>query len=360
MIVYILLIFAGLGILLGFYIHGWLNRIIPGVGVRRNRKVLACTLILTVLSLLFFRTPGLVLIHFWFFTALSEILFLLIFAVFRHSVSRWIRVLVPLLCTCVILALGVLNMNTIVRTQYTYRTDKQIPEEGYRIAVLSDIHYGTVQNKHVLQDAIAVINDEQPDLIVLAGDIVEEGTSGQEMQDAFRILGNLRSTFGTYYIYGNHDRQNYSKNKSYSPTELVDAASMNGITILQDTALTIDGHLRLVGREDLSMNETSERASAVQLLSGSDPNQLILLLDHQPSAWKENAAAGADIQISGHTHAGQIFPIGQLLELFGGLSYGEYHEGSCTIYVSSGFTGWGYYLRTSQRCEYVILDIIPN
>lgn len=355
-----LLIFAGFGILLGFYIHGWLNRVIPGIGIRKNRQVLILSIVLTALSLVFFRNSGLLLIHFWIFAMLSEIPFLLLGILFRHPVSRKSRILVPLFFTCILLGLGILNMNTVVRTPYTYKTAKPVPADGYRIAVLTDTHYGTVQNTQILKKSIDVINAEHPDLVLLIGDIVEEGTSAGEMQDAFNTLGKLNSTFGTYYVYGNHDRQNYSRKRSYSPEELANAASRNGITVLQDTALTIDGHLRLVGREDLSMNETSERASAVQLLSGSDPNQLILLLDHQPSAWKENAAAGADIQISGHTHAGQIFPIGQLLELFGGLSYGEYHEGSCTIYVSSGFTGWGYYLRTSQRCEYVILDIIPN
>lgn len=359
MIVSALIIFAAVGVLLGMYIHFWLNRITPGCSERRKRWVRIGAILLTIASLAFFRTPGVLLLHFWVFAALTEFPCWLYQKISWNPVSRRFRLLFPLLCTCAILVLGLINMNTIVRTAYTYQTDKAIPEEGYRIAILSDIHYGTVQDPRVLQNAIPDLYKENPDLILLVGDIVEEGTDSEEMEEVFRQLGELKSTFGTYFVYGNHDRQNYARNRAYSPKALEDAIRANGITILQDTAISIDDHLKLVGREDLSQS-SGERAYIAQLLAGTDPEQIVLLMDHQPADWEESAASGVDIQVSGHTHAGQFFPIGQFIELFGGLNYGQYSQDNFTCYVTSGFTGWGYYIRTSQRCEYVILDILPK
>lgn len=91
-----------------------------------------------------------------------------------------------------------------------------------------------------------------------------------------------------------------------------------------------------------------------------DRNRLVVIADHQPNRWKESASAGGDLQLSGHTHAGQIWPIGQFLELAGGLSCGQYNRDGITSIVSSGFAGWGFTMRTSEWCEYVIVDVVPD
>ncbi len=75
---------------------------------------------------------------------------------------------------------------------------------------------------------------------------------------------------------------------------------------------------------------------------------------------EENAAAGVDIMLSGHTHAGQLFPVGYLTDWIGGMNYGLYQTENCQSIVSSGFAGWGYGIRTQGHCEYVIVDIVPS
>ncbi len=86
----------------------------------------------------------------------------------------------------------------------------------------------------------------------------------------------------------------------------------------------------------------------------------LLTLDHQPLETAENAAAGVDLMLSGHTHAGQLFPVGYLTEWTGGMNYGLYQTGNFQSIVSSGFAGWGYGIRTQGHCEYVIVDIVPS
>lgn len=83
-------------------------------------------------------------------------------------------------------------------------------------------------------------------------------------------------------------------------------------------------------------------------------------MDHQPVEAEEDNAQGIDLALSGHTHAGQIWPVGHLSELGGVLNYGEYQEGDCKVIVSSGFTGWGYSVRTEGHCEYVVVNVNRN
>ena len=86
----------------------------------------------------------------------------------------------------------------------------------------------------------------------------------------------------------------------------------------------------------------------------------VVLLDHQPVQSEENARQGVDLQLSGHTHAGQLIPIGYINALTGALNYGEYERGGCKVIVSSGMAGWGFPFRTQEKCEYVVIHLKRN
>lgn len=265
--------------------------------------------------------------------------------------------LVPILVTCVMMGYGYCTMKQIVRTEYTVESYKL--QSDYKVVLLTDTHYGTVQSPDLLMEKIEEINALHPDFVILGGDIVEEGTSKESMQEAFQVLGGLESTYGTYYVYGNHDRQRYrdaaSRPREYTEDELAKAIEANGITILRDQWTAIGTDVALAGREDVT--SPSGRASSKDLLKDIDRSRFIIAADHQPVEAKENAAAGVDLELSGHTHAGQIFPIGHFTELFGGMNYGEYQKEGCTVIVSSGFTGWGFPIRTQGKCEYVVVHL---
>ena len=274
------------------------------------------------------------------------------YAVFRRIYRSG---LVPVFAMCLILGWGFRNMGQIGAAEYTVSSEKL--DSCYDVVFLSDIHYDTVQDPDVLNRAMEEINALQPDIIILGGDIVEEGTSKESMEEAFRTLGNLRSVYGTYYIYGNHDRQRYlpDSSRSYTEEELEQAITTNGIEILCDRYITLEKDLLLVGREDVG--ESYGRIPMGDLLLGADKERFLLVADHQPADAEENALERVDLQLSGHTHAGQIFPAGYLIEVFGGLNYGLYREGDCQIIVSSGAAGWGFPFRTQGRCEYVVVHL---
>ena len=124
--------------------------------------------------------------------------------------------------------------------------------------------------------------------------------------------------------------------------------------------MLVNGELTLAGRDDAAWGNTSNRMHTDELLSGADLESFIIVADHQPIEYDECSANGADLELSGHTHAGQIWPVGPLTELGGDLNYGLYHKEGMAVIVSSGIAGWSYTIRTGKRCEYVVVHIIPE
>ncbi len=250
---------------------------------------------------------------------------------------------------------GVWNMNHFRATEVAVVSEKL--SSSYRVVFISDTHYGTVQDKKVLREAAERLSAEKPDLVILGGDIVDDGTSRDDMHEAFAILGAIETKYGVYYIHGNHDRQQYSSRKKYKEDELGNAIAAAGIVTLNDEGTAIGDDLYLFGREDGGWGAKNSGSPAARI-AAEGAGRFVLLADHQPSRFKDNAAAGADLQLSGHTHAFQIWPAGLLLKHFM-TWYGTYREGGAQMFVSSGFAGWGYPIRTEKHCEYVVVTLTP-
>lgn len=325
--------------------------------------VFAC--IIAMFSMNILSTASVVLLHMLAVSVLLDVIAFMVGRITRQqgktTAGIWRKVyecgMIPILLATVITVYGFYNISHVVETHYTVEAKKEIREGGYRIALLTDIHYATIQNPEVLKKKIDEINEAKADIVVLGGDIVEEGTTKEEMQEVFRLLGGIHNQFGVYYVYGNHDRQPYTNDRTFTNEELDSAIIESGIQILKDAYITIGNDIILVGRDDAAWGNTSGRVSAEEILSGVDEDKYIVMLDHQPIEAEENNALGVDLQLSGHTHAGQIWPVGPLTELMGALNYGQYEVGNCHVIVSSGVAGWRYPMRTGEHSEYVIIDI---
>lgn len=265
--------------------------------------------------------------------------------------------LVPLMVTALILGYGYFHMRDVCRTEYAVSVEKPLREEGYKIALITDLHYPTTMEEHRLEKYCGQISKQKPDIVLLGGDIVDERTSRNDMEKAFSALGKISNQFGIYYVYGNHDKALYANNPPFTPEQLEQAIKAQGIKTLCDETVDINGEILLTGRRDRS--ESSGRAGTAQLLRGKDKRKCLLLLDHQPAELKENAGAGIDLQLSGHTHGGQIWPVGLIIDVlgFGELNYGYKKIASSQFLVSSGIAGWGYPIRTGARSEYVIVNV---
>ncbi len=359
----ILIMIVILTVLLALYQQHWLKRLCLFLGAdlrrRRSRVLLRMGgVLLTLCCLYLFAFPAVLLLHYFLFCALTDLAVWLWKKCFpRLRPKRFFRTvyrlsLVPLLITALVLGYGCYNMARYVRTDYRLDVNKPL-SKSYRIIFLSDTHYGTVQSPALLKAAVAEINTLNADIIILGGDIVEEQTANSQMHEVFACLGGLQSRYGVYCIFGNHDKQSYSDAPAYSVQELTKAAAENGITVLEDESRLINGELLLVGRADAG----EKRLPLSRLLSDTPKEMTVLVADHQPVGGEECDAAGADVLLSGHTHGGQFLPLNLITELVGSPTYGNYTFGSCQLYVSSGFAGWGYPLRTAAHCEYLVLTL---
>ncbi len=269
--------------------------------------------------------------------------------------------LVPIVCSLIILGYGYYNMTHAREKAYTVHTEKNISRD-YKVAMMSDLHYETTMKAEKLKEYCAEIEAEKPDVLLLCGDIVDESTSLQGMMEALQILGSVKTTYGVYYVYGNHDMATYSASSEFGEIELAKQLIKSGIHILQDTSVALNDEFVLGGRMDLSYSRGDDvppRSSTKGIFSEKNKEAFTLLLDHQPVDLKENEEAGVDLQLSGHTHGGQIWPIGLISDLlgFGELNYGYEKSGDFQIIVSSGIGGWGYPIRTGCHSEYLMVTV---
>lgn len=322
--------------------------------------ILVCV-ILGILSSNMFHSGIVVVMHLFLLCLATDLLHL----VLRHPLrnSRWPKLyrsgLLPIAATVLVLAFAYWNMHHVVQKDYTIQTQKEIRAEGYQIVYISDLHFGISIDLETLQEYAKKIAAQQPDMVLLGGDIVDEGTQLEALQVALQILGDIPSEFGTYYVYGNHDRSSSWGESDYTTAQLDQAMADAGIHVLSDETVQLTEDLVLVGREDAAFSGKRERAQSAKLLAGIDPSDFILMLDHQPLDLEINKNLGVDLQLSGHTHDGQIWPIGQISTIFGinELTYGYRQIEDYQIIVSSGMAGWGYPFRTSGHSEYLMVHL---
>lgn len=262
--------------------------------------------------------------------------------------------LIGVLVVALVMGYGYYNIRQVHRTEYTLETEKDLGQE-LRIVQISDLHMGTVMDTSKLRTYCQKIEQENPDILALTGDIFDERTSREEMEETAKLLGGIKTTYGIYYVFGNHDYNYYSITPFYTPEELCRVLTENGIQVLEDDIVEVTDNLTIVGRKDASV----ARSEMSELIFGVDKDAFVLLLEHQPVGLTENASLGVDLQLSGHTHAGQIWPTGQLSELAGvvELNYGWKKIDDFQVIVSSGIAGWGYPIRTGGHSEYVVITV---
>ncbi len=257
-------------------------------------------------------------------------------------------------CTA-ILIYGFFHGKRLVIKPYIVDTPLPVIGGELRIALISDVHMGKTIDENRLRLQMDRLRAEKPDLLIIAGDLVDDRTSPAQMQAACAIVGSLPTTYGIYFAYGNHDLANHGPKPQYTKAELDQALSEHCVRILDDQSHAVAG-LTLIGRHDAAFMRQAKRASLEQLLDGVDKSKPIILIDHQPREMKGAAAAGVTLQLSGHTHAGQVWPMSWLAQVFA-FSYGHRVINGMHAIISSGMGNRGNVLRSGCTAEMVLIRL---
>lgn len=228
---------------------------------------------------------------------------------------------------------------------------KQSDLESLNAVFISDAHLGCAVGAKELQTIVDKINACNPDIVFLGGDMFDDGTDNELKLQASSILGGIVSTYGTYYVIGNHEC--YLGDDAAQEKYFSDA----GIHVIDDKVVTIDNKFILVGRKDL----TGGREELSELMENVNTEELpVIMLDHEPKFgnMKEAGERGVDLQFSGHTHAGQIFPTYILNSLHIQPMYGKFKTGDMTTLVSSGVGAWAVPIRVGSPSEIMNTKIL--
>lgn len=243
-----------------------------------------------------------------------------------------------------------------VWTRVNHHSIQIAKDGGYlkkvRIVAASDIHMGTIIAKHRVSKLVKLINEQQPDIVLFAGDIVDEDLSPVISRNLGQKLVQINSKYGIYAITGNHEYIGGAE-------PAIKYLQEHGVNILRDSAALIANSFYIIGRDDKDSRRYAhqQQKELGELLNGIDRSKPSILLDHQPFHLDKVQEAGIDIQLSGHTHHGQLWPLNYITQAIFEVSSGYKKKGNSHIFVSNGYGTWGPPVRIGNRPEILVLDV---
>ena len=260
-----------------------------------------------------------------------------------------------LVFSAVYLCIGWYLAHHIWTTRYDLTSDKNLGPKPLTVVLFADSHVGTTFDGEGFAEQMKRIEAENPDVVVIAGDFVDDSTTKEDMLRSVQALGEMKTTYGVYYAFGNHDK-GYFRSRRFSFDDMTSEMEKYGIHVLLDDAELVADSFYIIGRRDKSVKE---RLSMEELVKPLDPSKYMIVLDHQPNDYTAEAAAGVDLVLSGHTHGGQLIPINRIGELIGAndRTYGLEEREGTTFIVTSGISDWAIGFKTGTKSEYVLISI---
>jgi predicted MPP superfamily phosphohydrolase len=216
------------------------------------------------------------------------------------------------------------------------------------IVAVSDLHMGSLVGKQRLERMVDQINQLNPDIVILAGDLLDEAHGFIFKRDIGEPIRKLKATYGVYAVPGNHEYiGGIASSEKYIRTL--------SLQWLKDSAVRTGNHITIIGRDDRQgyRMHGKSRKTLPDLLANVDPADFNILIDHQPFHLEETAKYPIDLQISGHTHDGQFWPFNHVVQWVYTLPYGYAKIGNTHFYVSSGYGTWGPPVRIATIPEIV-------
>lgn len=224
---------------------------------------------------------------------------------------------------------------------YEIRIHKKSKLDQLNIGMISDFHLGTGSSLDDVEHLVETANQHHFDIMFLCGDLFDESTPTPLIGESLKQLSQIHTQYGIYAVSGNHEYIAHFIEE--------DPYLNNHIHYISQNYVCIDGILNIVGREDI----TSKRNETIdEICQGMNKNLPTIILDHNPKRYKEVTKYG-DLQLSGHTHHGQAFPLSIITSLLYDNDYGLSQYQNMYLIVSSGYGSWGFPFRLMTDCELV-------
>lgn len=254
----------------------------------------------------------------------------------------------------VILAVGtIMARHPKIKTYQLVLNKPMSANRSLRVVLLSDIHYGSLVSSADLNRMSEQVNQIQPDIVLLAGDIIDNSIDLIRKTPFVEQISKLRARFGVFAVLGNHEYANAA------PADVIELMQQAGIEVLKDETRLIDDRFYLCGRNE-------KRSEYSGLLGQMDPRELtrgldkslpILMMQHQPHDLPLLDLAGVDVAVAGHTHNGQMFPMNLLSKGKFAHNFGFHRMGRLQNIISAGYGTWGPPIRIGSRSEIVLMEI---
>jgi uncharacterized protein len=236
---------------------------------------------------------------------------------------------------------------------YDVRISKSLKED-LKIALLSDIHLGDYIDVRRLRNLVEEVNAMKPDIVLIAGDLVDSSIKPFVDNEMAKEIGRLTSKYGTYFSFGNHDLGSKAE-------ELTRLLQEQGVTVLKDDYKLINDSFYVVGREDVAITKMGGiRKNLKDIIQTLDKTKPIIVIDHNPKDLSEAHKEKVDLQVSGHTHKGQFIPYNFVVNRGYDMIYGFDKRDEFNVVVSSGYGTWGPPIRIGSRSEIVKINLSSN
>ena len=275
-----------------------------------------------------------------------------------------------ILCFSLAVALAVTGyglvhaQNTVV---YRYDVEVDKPGEDMKVVLIGDLHLSVNSKLATTQRMVELINAEQPDAVVIAGDIFTSSYEGLAHPEQYaEALRGIQSKYGVYAVYGNHDVEETlfggfpisPISQAFRTAQMEEFFKDCGFTVLYDQVVDIGG-VQLAGRVDgeKAGDGTVNRMTPAQLLSGIDQSLPVVVLEHEPKEFKALKEAGADVALCGHTHAGQMFPGNLVVPFFNENAWGYARVHDLETVVTAGVGYYGPPMRVGTDSEVSVVNL---
>lgn len=301
-------------------------------------------------------SAAVIMIHLFIIWLICDLIALIIHRIRRKKSERNISGVIAIAITAIYLSFGWYFAHHVFITNYKLTTPKNVGN-GIRIALIADSHLGVTLDGEKFAKQVKRIQELNPDIVIIAGDFVDDDSKKEDMERACEALGTLNTTYGVFYAMGNHDKGYYSEQyRGFSYDDLNDSLTKNGVICLVDEIADIENNLYITGRADKS---DPDRMAIGDLIKDLDSSRYNIVINHQPNDYKAEAEANVDIVLSGHTHGGPLIPAGQIGLLIGANDalYGHKKISSTDFIVTSGISTWAIPFKTGTKSEIVCIDI---